>query len=204
MHGLDHSLFQREKAGSRPRVALALAVVFALHLAAIVGLSGAWKTARIAAPAPRVSLRLIPLALPPALPPPARPTAARPALPSAAMHPRKAAPSVPRDVREPVAIASAITPEPAASAPEPLPSLMDTDATRRAIRASAREPSLGDQLAQSREEKPRLQSPNDRLARGVHSAGKGDCMKGEYAGANMGLLSLPFLAIALTAGDCAK
>jgi len=29
-------------------------------------------------------------------------------------------------------------------------------------------------------------------------------MKGEYAGANMGILSLPFLAIALKAGHCAK
>jgi hypothetical protein len=80
---------------------------------------------------------------------------------------------------------------------------MDTEATRRAIRASARTPSLSDQLAQSREEPHRL-SANDRLAIGVHDAGKGDCAKGEYAGAGMGLLSLPFLAAAAMSGNCAK
>ena len=101
------------------------------------------------------------------------------------------------------AAAVALPPEPAASAPDSLPSLMDADATRRAIRDSARASSLGDQLAQSREE-PRRPGANDRLANGVHSAGKGDCMKGEFAGANMGILSLPFLAIALKAGHCAK
>jgi len=80
---------------------------------------------------------------------------------------------------------------------------MDTEATRRAIRASAHTPSLSDQLAQSREE-PRRLSANDRLAIGVRDAGKGDCVKGEYAGAGMGLLSLPFLAAAAISGNCAK
>lgn len=194
--------------GGRSRVALALAAVLALHLAAIVGLNHSWKTPSAAAPVQRVSLRLIPLAPPSARQPPARPTAVPSAQVPVATRLRKPAPSVPRDVREPVAThtaaaAVAITPEPAASAPGSLPSLMDADATRRAIRDSARAPSLGDQLAQSREE-PQRSGANDRLAASVHSAGKGDCMKGEYAGANMGILSLPFLAIALKAGHCAK
>lgn len=194
--------------GGRSRVALTLAAVLALHLAAIVGLNHSWKTPpSAAAPVQRVSLRLIPLAPPSARQPPARPTAVPSTQAPAATRLRKPAPSVPRDAPEPVAThtaaAAAITPEPAASAPDTLPSLMDADATRRAIRDSARAPSLGDQLAQSREE-PRRPGANDRLANGVHSAGKGDCMKGEYAGANMGILSLPFLAIALKAGHCAK
>ena len=193
----------RTRTGSRPRIALALAAVLVLHLTAIVGLNDAWKTPRTAAPVQRIGLRLIPPA-----PPRVRPTAVPPAQALAAMRPRKPAPSAPRDVHEPVAATAdtagvAIAPEPAASAPTTLPSLMDADATRRAIRDSARAPSLGDQLARSREE-PRRPGVDDRLATGVHNAGKGDCMKGEYAGANMGLLSLPFLAIALKAGRCAK
>lgn len=47
-------------------------------------------------------------------------------------------------------------------------------------------------------------SANERLANNVREAGKGDCAKGEYAGGGMGLLSLPFLAIAAAAGNCAK
>lgn len=98
---------------------------------------------------------------------------------------------------------AAIRPEPAASAESLAPSLLDTEATRRAIRASARTPSLGDQLAQAREE-PERPGAQARLANGVKAAGQGDCLKGEFAGAGMGLLSLPFLAIATAQGDCAK
>jgi len=147
------------RTGSRSRVALVLAAVLALHLAAIVGLNHPLKTPSTTAPVQRVSLRLIPLAPPSARQPPARPTAVPSAQVPVATRLRKPAPSVPRDVREPVAThtaaAVAITPEPAASAPGSLPSLMDADATRRAIRDSARAPSLGDQLAQAREEPQR-------------------------------------------------
>ena len=110
----------------------------------------------------------------------------------------------------PEAVSAAVTaaqpiPAPAtpASANEPLPSLLDTEATRRAIRASGHTRSLGEQLAESREE-PARTSANERLANGVRGAGKGDCMKGEFAGAGMGLLSLPFLAAAAVGGHCAK
>ena len=98
---------------------------------------------------------------------------------------------------------AAIRPEPAASAESLAPSLLDTEATRRAIRASARTASLGGQLAQAREE-PERPAAQARLANGVTAAGQGDCLKGEFAGAGMGLLSLPFLAIATAQGDCAK
>ena len=195
------------RTGSRSRVALAIVAVLALHLAAIVGLNHtSWTTPRAAAPVQRVSLRLIPLAPSSVRLPPARINAVPPMqTPAAATRLRK--PAMPRDVHESAAThdatAAAITPVPAASAPDTLPSLMDTDATRHAIRASARAPWLHDQLAQSRDE-PRRPGTNERLAASVHDAGKGDCMKGEYAGANMGILSLPFLAIALKAGNCAK
>jgi hypothetical protein len=111
--------------------------------------------------------------------------------------------TAPADAPAAATAAAFAAPSPPASAPDTRPSLMDAEATRRAIRESARAASLGDQLAQSREE-PRRLSANDRLAIGVRQAGKGDCLKGQYMGAGMGLLSLPFLAVAAAAGNCAK
>jgi hypothetical protein len=80
---------------------------------------------------------------------------------------------------------------------------METEATRRAIRASARAPSLGEQLARAREEPQRI-GATERFANDVRNAGKGECLKGEYLGAGMGLLSLPFLAAAAMRGLCAQ
>jgi hypothetical protein len=107
----------------------------------------------------------------------------------------------PRETTTAITVGAAIAP-PEASAPDAQPSLIDTEATRRAIRASARTTSLSDQLAHSRDE-PARQSAADRLIHGVKDAGKADCTKGGYAGAGMGLLSRPFLAAALS-GKCAK
>lgn len=44
--------------------------------------------------------------------------------------------------------------------------------------------------------------PTQALPEAVARAAKGDCVKGEYPGAGMGLLSLPFLAYAAAAGHC--
>ncbi len=93
--------------------------------------------------------------------------------------------------------------EPAASSPIALSSLLDTAATRRAIRARAREPSLTEQIARTSGEPPRAGAP-ERLGSAAKAAGRGDCAKGDYAGAGMGLLSLPFLAVAVAGGQCAK
>jgi hypothetical protein len=93
--------------------------------------------------------------------------------------------------------------DPAASAPVALPSLLDTAATRRAIRASARTPGLGAQATAAIDEQRRA-GANERLADDMKAAGKGDCAKGDYAGAGMGILSLPFLAVAAARGACAQ
>jgi len=201
---------------SRAR-AVACFAVLALHLA-LLGLlidSSAMRAARepSSPPPTRITLRLItppPAAAPaPAVGEPPQlgrlpkpkpmpmPTAAPPTRNSAAQPPANT-PAFASPPQEAAARA-----EPAASAQAPLPSLLDTEATRRAIRASARTESLGDQLAGAREE-PERAGAQARLANGVKSAGKGDCLKGEYAGGGMGLLSLPFLAIAQARGDCAK
>jgi len=208
------------RSSRRRRAAIALALVVACHVALIVVLNASrWhqtSRAAVSVPAQRITLRLIAPTPPAASPPLAARSDARerpPATPRAARPPRTERVSSPRaitpattatpshdDATAPTALAA---PSLAASAPDALPSLMDTEATRRAIRNTARAPSLGDQLAQSREE-PRRLSANDRLAIGVRQAGKGDCLKGEYLGGGMGLFSLPFLAVAAAAGNCAK
>jgi hypothetical protein len=91
--------------------------------------------------------------------------------------------------------------EPAASAAD-VP-LLDSEATRRAIRASAQASSLTAEVARVGGE-PARATAQERLGNEVKAAGRGDCAKGEYAGAGMGLLSLPFLVAAAARGDCAQ
>ena len=92
--------------------------------------------------------------------------------------------------------------KPASSAGAGLPPLLlETEATRRAIRAIARERPLRE-LAAGASGEPRPIRSEERLALGIARAGKGDCMKGEFFGGNAGLLSLPFWAIAELQEKC--
>lgn len=200
---------------SRAPAGAVLAVV-TLHLALLwlLAISPATRSTRETAtpPARRVALRLIAAPPPPSPAPALAPVRIEPTRSHPAANPARTGqtPSGSRTAPSPSAAMAplareaeaAAAPPPAASA-EQIPSLLDTQATRRAIRESARAPSLGDQLARSREEPDRV-GAQERLAHGVKSAGRGDCLKGEYAGGGMGLLSLPFLAIAEARGDCAK
>jgi len=87
---------------------------------------------------------------------------------------------------------------PASSPPLPAPSsLLDSAATRRAIRDAARSPSIADLGDAARGAESKL---GDAIAAGA----RGDCLKGEFAGGGMGLLSLPFLAIAKLRDQCGK
>ena len=205
---------------SRQRLALALPLVVAIHFALIwsLGESNVWRARDgDGTPAPRrATLRLIAPAAP-AAPRAAPRTAdstplpARAPLRSTVRTPR---PRIEPNLGTPLAGRSNEAPrlapfdianraEPAASSPIALPSLLDSAATRRAIRASAREPSLTEQIARTGGEPPRVGAP-ERLGNAVKAAGRGDCAKGDYAGAGMGLLSLPFLAVAVAGGQCAK
>lgn len=177
---------------------LAAALVVLLHLALLAWwLRGDSREASVFAEVPRVTVRLIALAPPsvaaPAPPPTARPRAARPS-------PRL--PDGPTPDTAPQAITTS-APEPAASPPLAgnTPSLMDGEATRRAIRAAAREPGIATQAG--RHGAP-LQTPDERLGSTVRRSAKGDCLKGEYPGGGMGLLSLPFLAAAALADQCRR
>jgi hypothetical protein len=180
-----------------------LALVLAAHAMLVWLLGQVIAPYRSAATQPgRVELRLIP---PPVLvprigaPTPPDRADARSANARAITRPRAepAVSPVPADAQIQI---EATAPSPASSSP---PSLLDTEATRRAIRASARMPSLVGEAARVTEE-PRRASAQEQLGNAVREAGKGDCDKGEFTGAGMGLLSLPFLAAAAVRGDCAR
>lgn len=187
---------------------IALLLVVLAHLALL-----AWWTAQhqppAAAAAARVTLRLLsPVArvadsapLPPTAQP-ARAAARNPAL----TRPRSVAPpALPAAPARPDPAPEAITitrTEPAASQPataEAPPSLLDGEATRRAIRASARDPGLA---AQAGRTGPAVATPDQRLGSGIAQGARGDCLKGEYFGGGAGLLSLPFLAAAALRDQC--
>ena len=195
-------------AAPRPRIgAAALLGVLAAHGLLLWMLSVALAPVRRAAPPPqRVTLRLIAPPAPPRSPAaPPRPRErddARAVAPRAITVPRAAQREEPALTAARQAALSQAEP-PASAPPTSSPSLLDTEATRRAIRASARAPSITAQAAQVTGE-PRAPSAQERLGNATRAAGIGDCAKGEYAGAGMGLLSLPFLAAAVTRGACAQ
>jgi hypothetical protein len=187
---------------------LALLLVVLAHMALLLW----WAAQRpppVAAAAARVTLRL----LPPVVRAPQRDSAPPVAMPArvapnrtAAPRPAPAAPRVmteavvrPDSGPEPITITRA---EQAASQPasaEAPPSLLDGAATRRAIRASARDPGLA---AQAGRTGPAVVTPDQRLGSGIAQGARGDCLKGEYFGGGAGLLSLPFLAAAALRDQC--
>jgi hypothetical protein len=189
----------------------ALLLVVLAHLALL-----AWWAAQrrppAATPAPRVTLRLLPpVAQAARVADPAPPPAAAAPLRSAARRESVARPRsvTPRAAAE-AAAPPAAAPEPitvtraAPSASQPVgseaaPSLLDGEATRRAIRASAREPGLA---AQAGRTGPAVATPDQQLGSGIAQGARGDCMKGEYFGGGAGLLSLPFLAAAALRDKC--
>jgi hypothetical protein len=91
---------------------------------------------------------------------------------------------------------------PARPASAPLPRLLDTEATRQAIRDAARQPLLSERAARAMDLEPTTDA--QRLSAAAAAAAQGDCVKGEFAGGGMGVLSLPFLALAVARGACAK
>ena len=98
---------------------------------------------------------------------------------------------------------------PAASAPEPaapsstsMGALLRSEATRQALRQTGQQPLLAERAEAATG--IALQRQDTALAEGVKQGAKGDCLKGEFAGSGGGLLSLPALAYAAAAGNCAS
>jgi hypothetical protein len=110
--------------------------------------------------------------------------------------------TVPTTVDVPPAEDARATVAAPASAAQPS-NLLDTQASRRAIRDVARELSLQERTALA-SSKPRDLLPEERLGQEIARAGRGDCLKGEFFGGGGGLLSLPFWLIAEMRDKCRR
>lgn len=166
---------------------------------------------RGASPAATLVVQLLPTPTPPrrvappsrpARPAPApahapRPAAVGPAQPATApAHASHTAPASDAPQHEPVAAA------PANAGPAPVP-LLQTEATRQAIRQATRAPLLSERAA-SASEAPARETAQQRFGREVARTAYGNCLKGEFPGAGAGLLSLPMFLIAEASGRCQK
>ncbi len=129
-------------------------------------------------------------------------------LPARARAPATSAPRPPVEVSAPEAPAGELpssplpSAEPATPGPAPLP-LLQTDATRQAIRLAARAPLLSERAA-SASDAPARETAQQRFGREVARTAHGNCLKGEFPGAGAGLLSLPMFLIAEASGRCQK
>lgn len=121
--------------------------------------------------------------------------------------PRANAPAQASDTAAAAAAAETPQPEPVATAPAdaspaPVP-LLQTEATRQAIRLATRAPLLSERAA-SASEAPARETAQQRFGREVARTAHGNCLKGEFPGAGAGLLSLPMFLIAEASGRCQK
>lgn len=195
----------RARVRRRQRAAVGLSVL-ALHALLGFALLHAVVRQRGGPEPARISVRLLPAPVRVARQPRSDVAAARP--PTAAPVHARVRPRPAEHVAEPAERSAPLDAVPtpiaeAASAPTPAAAdLLDTDASRRALRSAARNPNLASRV----DAQVGVHSPTaaQRLPGSVQQAGKGDCGKGEYPGAGMGLLSLPFIAAALATGNCAQ
>lgn len=187
---------------------LVWALVLAVHVLALLGLQSispsSTREATSGLRLPRIELRLLPptdreeLIAPTPAAAPAPPRARQPARPVAAGTPTADRPVATDHLSVPPAASEETAVQGTAE------SLLNSEATRRALRSSATGTTAPAQLAVEAGSSLRAPGAGARLSGEVQRAGTGDCAKGQYAGAGMGLLSLPFLAAAAWRGDCAK
>lgn len=187
---------------SRPRRLGLLSLLALLHLSVWWGLNGLWRPSKpVHEASQRVELRL----LPPKRPAPAElkqaqsPPSARPRPPTIAAAPSRTITLAP----EPVAQAE---PEPTTEASGDAPAtekLLNTEATRRALRQAGRSPLLAERAASAMGDGPPL-AQAEMLGHEIKKAGNGDCLKGQFLGSGAGLLSLPFWLLAEARGKCAR
>lgn len=125
--------------------------------------------------------------------------------------PRRARPPMPATPQPPKAVPAAPEPEPAPQTPVDMPqpaaaatpSLLDSEGTRRAIRMATRTPLLSERAA-SASDAPARENAQQRFGREVANSAYGNCLKGEFPGGGMGVLSLPFWIAAEASGKCHK
>lgn len=190
---------------SGPRVSrrlLLMLVVLGLHLALLSLLQragGGLSAPTRAAPDAQTQRLSIPLRLLPL------PAVREPRAPRAAAAPSRAAGPAARPSPAPAAataqaapVLAEVTPPQAESpASAPLPRLLDSEATRRALRQSALETPTGPPQALAENSQQRLEG-------GMKGSAHGDCLKSEFLGGGMGLLSAPFWLLAEARGKCSR
>ena len=115
--------------------------------------------------------------------------------------PVRVEPPAPAPVAAEVPQSLALPSAPAASAARER--LLDSAATRSAVRQATREPLSGERHLTAQGQEVGV-SASEKLGRRMQQAGHGDCAKGQFAGAGMGLLSAPFYLLAEASGKCAK
>lgn len=184
-----------------PRMALWL-LIAALHLLLLALLT---PTSRKPLTATRdaIELKLLPLPRP-RKPPLAKEEAAPSTRREArtAPTPAQATPPSP-PIAEPEPEPAAVADAPPAAAPVHTPSLLNSEGTRRAIHLATRTPLLSERAA-SASDAPMRETSQQRFGREVASTAHGNCLKGEFPGGGMGLLSLPFWIAAEAGGKCRK
>jgi hypothetical protein len=199
--------------GARGRPSLhALPVLLAvagLHLLLLVLLQRAMHAPATRTAPPQAPLVLVWLKPPTPTPPestsPREPSVSRPTRhpprPTIAAEPSAQSAATPASASATTAQRAASSAAAAASVPDG--DLLDTEASRRAIREAARQRSTGEMGAQATGEKGPVSDP-DRLGQEIARGAHGDCLKGEYAGSGMGLFSLPFWLIAELREKCRR
>ncbi|MGQ3055269.1 MAG: hypothetical protein ACT6S0_26055 [Roseateles sp.] len=186
----------------RPALTALVLAVVAMHAAMLWLLVVATKPhGSIAGPVKRVVMEVVQVTPPVKAEPPAPPKEAVPRAP-AARPAAKRSTVVTHDnsITAPAAPTAAAEP-PQSTNPPPL--ILHSESTRRALRDVGRERSFADRASQDLNGSPRP-AFDSRLSAGVAGAAHGDCMKGQFKGSNMGLLSLPALALAAAQGECAR
>jgi hypothetical protein len=192
---------------------LVLTAVVALHLWLLMLLQGALRSPPArppSEPAPMILVRTLP---PPAAPRESPPEAPREAAPRPARSTARPAPaqavlpagaaSAPAEATAAQETTTAAAPAASAAASAPPGGLLDAEATRRAIREAARRPSTAEMGAQATDAEAPL-SAQERMGQEIARGARGDCLKGEFAGSGMGLLSLPFWLIAEMRDKCRR
>lgn len=181
---------------ARPALLLVLLIHGLLWLLLTQGNSTAPKPER-----QLISLRLQPLSRPVARPQPA-PATRRP---TGTPQPRATARPAPNAISTPPVLDTAAPSEALAASPSaappasaPLPALLDSEATRRAVRQAALS------APEAARAKSLPETSQQRLGQDIAKSADGDCLKGEFAGAGMGLLSAPFWLLAEARGKCRR
>jgi hypothetical protein len=186
---------------------LLAAAVLALH-ALLLSLWPRAAPSQRGAPTPAPA-PILPIAarLLPAPPPPPQVSPARPPLrtetPARAASPRPV-PSAVAPALPPTAIPAQAPAAPDVATTEPAPLDLRLRLPPEAARRGGLTEPSGSLRAQALNDPRSNRTPDPRrqLPDAVAGSAKGDCLKGEYAGWGMGLLSVPFLAYHVAAGHC--